>query len=84
MTEYRDPRDAFNRKTSDEAPEDSNNRWSIIAGILFLVVVAALALGVGHKSGQVASTDINPPTTLPSTPPGNPAVVPTSPPAPAR
>jgi len=84
MTEYRDPSDPFNRKSSDEAPQDKNNRWGIIAGIIFLVVVAALAIGVGHKSGQVAANDPNPPAAQPSTPPGNPMMVPTTPPVSSR
>ena len=84
MTDHRDPTDPFYRKESDEAAQDKNNRWGVIAGILFLVVVAALAVGVGHKSGQVASNDTSPPAALPSTPPGNPMMVPTSPPGPSR
>jgi hypothetical protein len=84
MTDYRDPNDPFYRNAPDEPPEDKNNRWGIIAGVLFLVIVAGLALGVGHKPGQVASNDATLSVTPPSTPPGNPATAPTSPPATTR
>lgn len=84
MTDHRDPNDPFYRKTADEAPQDKNNRWGVIAGVLFLMVVAGLALGVGHKPGQVASNDATPSATPSSTPPGNPTMVPTSPPATTR
>jgi hypothetical protein len=84
MTDYRDRNDPFYRNTADEPPEDKNNRWGVIVGVLFLVIVAGLALGVGHKPGQVASNDTNPAATPPSIPPGNPTMVPASPTAPTR
>jgi hypothetical protein len=46
---YRNPNDPFYRNAPDDAPEDKNNRWGVIVGVLFLVIVAGLALGVGHK-----------------------------------
>jgi hypothetical protein len=60
MTDYRDPNDPFYRNAVDEAPQDKNNRGGIIAGVLFLLIVAGLALGVGHEPGQVASNDATP------------------------
>jgi hypothetical protein len=84
MTDYRNPNDPFYRNAPDDPPEDKNNRWGVIVGVLFLVIVAGLALGVGHKPGQVASNDTNSPATLPSTPPGNPTMAPASPPSPTR
>jgi hypothetical protein len=47
MTEYRGLGDPFNRETN-EPVQEKRNRWDIIAEILFLVVVAALAIGVGQ------------------------------------
>ena len=35
-------------------------RYSVIAGILYLVIVAVVALIAGHKSAQVATIDSNP------------------------
>jgi hypothetical protein len=70
MTDYRDPNDPFYRNTADEPPEDKSSRWGVTAGFLFLVIAAGLALGVGHKPGQVASNDINPASTPRSTPAG--------------
>jgi hypothetical protein len=84
MTDYRDSNDPFYRNTADEPPEDKNNRWGVIAGVLFLVIVAGLALGVGHKPSQGGSIDTNPTATPPLTSPGNPTMVPTSPTAPTR
>jgi hypothetical protein len=81
MTDYRDPNDPFYRNAVDEAPQDKNNRGGIIAGVLFLLIVAGLALGVGHEPGQVASNDATPAT---PPPPGNLTMVPTSPPATTR
>jgi hypothetical protein len=68
MTDYRDPNDPFYRNAVDEAPQDKNNRGGIIAGVLFLLIVAGLALGVDHKPGQVASNDATPATPPPSPP----------------
>jgi hypothetical protein len=78
---YRNPNDPFYRNAPDDPPEDKN-RWGVIVSVLFLVIVAGLALGVGHKPGQV-SNDTSP-ATLPSTPQGNPTMAPTSPPSPTR
>ncbi len=60
--------DQFNRGEPDAAPEDASIRYSVIAGILYLVIVAAVALFAGHKSFQVATTETNSPvtTTTPS------------------
>jgi hypothetical protein len=40
----------------------------VIAGILYLVIVAVVALIAGHKSAQVATIDSNPPVTTTTTP----------------
>jgi hypothetical protein len=61
--------DPFYRAEPDAAPEDTSIRYNAIAGVLYLVIVAVVALIAGHKSAQVATTDANPPaasTTAPS------------------
>ena len=60
--------DPFYRAEPDDAPEDASIRYSAIAGILHLVIVAVVALIAGHKSAQVATIDSNPPVTTTTTP----------------
>jgi len=60
--------DPFYRADPDDAPEDASIRYSVIAGILYLVIVAVVELIVGHKSAQLATTDTNPPVTNATTP----------------
>jgi hypothetical protein len=79
MTDPRYPNDPVYRNTADESLEEKSNRWGVIVGVVFLMIVAGVALGVGHKPGQLGSNDTKPPATPLSTPPGNPTMVPTSP-----
>jgi hypothetical protein len=67
--------DPFYRTEPDDAPEDASIRYSVIAGILYLVIVAVVALIVGHKSVQLATTDTNPPVTN-ATAPSSPTTAP--------
>ena len=60
--------DPFYRPEPDDTPEDASMRYSVIAGVLYLVIVAVVALIAGHKSAQVATTDANPPVAAPSNP----------------
>lgn len=63
--------DPFNRAEPDPPPEDASIRYSVIAGILYLLVIAVVALVAGHKSAQVAPTAGNAPAgsiTAPSSP----------------
>jgi hypothetical protein len=68
--------DPFYRAEPDAAPEDASIRYSVIAGILYLVIVAVVALIAGHNSAQVVTTDSNPPAAAPSTAPTNPTTAP--------
>jgi hypothetical protein len=63
--------DPFYRVEPDEAREDASIRYSVIAGVLYLVIVAVVALIAGHKSAQVATTDTGPPAA-----PSNPTMAP--------
>jgi len=64
------------RAEPDDAPEDASMRYSVIAGILYLVIVAVVALIAGHKSAQVVTTDTNPLVAAPTTTPSSPTTTP--------
>jgi len=68
--------DPFYRAEPEDALEDASTRYSVIAGILYLVIVAVVALVAGHKSAQVATTDTNPPVAAPSTTASSPTTAP--------
>jgi hypothetical protein len=74
MSDYRDPNDPTYRNTGYEPAERSTGTgWGGIAGAMFLVIVLALAFGVGHEPSRVASNSASPPETsapAPSTVPG--------------
>ena len=53
--------DPFYRAEPDAVPEDASLRYSVTAGVLYLAIVAVVALVAGHKSAQVATSDTNPP-----------------------
>jgi hypothetical protein len=58
MSDYRDPNDPTYGNTSYEpADRRTNSGWGWIAGAVFLVIVLALAFGVGHEPSRVASND---------------------------
>jgi hypothetical protein len=77
MSDYRDPNDPMFRNAGYEPAErNSGTSWGWIAGAVFLVIVLALAFGVGHEPSRVASnapppeTSAPPPSALPGlTPP---------------
>jgi hypothetical protein len=63
-----------------EPPYDPNARamnatWGWIAAAVFIVVVLAVAFGIGHQPGQTntASNDVRPPAATRMAPPVNPA-----------
>ena len=59
--------------------------WGWIAGAVFLVIVLAVALGVGHEPTRVASNNATPPqTTAPAAPPTMPGLTPPPSQAPSR
>jgi hypothetical protein len=62
MSDYRDPNDPMYRNTGYEPAErTTGTSWGWIAGAAFLVVVLALAFGVGHEPSRVASNNASPP-----------------------
>jgi hypothetical protein len=74
MSDYRDPNDPMYGNTGYEpADRRTGTSWGWIAGAVFLVIVLALAFGVGHEPSRVASnndtaqtTPMAPPSATPS------------------
>ncbi len=65
MTDYRNPNDPFYRDERRDLSYDPDARsynatWGWIAGALFLVVILAIAFGVGREPTQTASNEVNP------------------------
>ena len=90
MSDYRNLNDPMGRDARyDPDARGLGSSWGWIAAAMFLVVVVAIAFGVGHEPGGNASNNIAPPASqmAPRTAanpahPGNPAP-PLSPAAPA-
>ena len=85
--DYRDPNDPLRRDAPSSAGARAMNAtWGWIAAAVFLVVVLAVAFGIGHQPSQMntASNDTAPPAATHMTPPSfAPAPNPTTAPAPA-
>jgi hypothetical protein len=74
MTDYRDPNDPMYGNTGYEpAGRRTGTSWGWIAGAVFLVIILALAFGVGHEPSRVASNNNTAETTTPMTPPAPPS-----------
>jgi hypothetical protein len=76
MSEFRDPNDPMQRDT----PYDPNVRqgsaaWGWAAGAVFVIILVALAFGIGHNANQVGPNVAanNPPMAQPSPVPSGPA-----------
>jgi hypothetical protein len=69
--DYRDPNDPLRRDPPlDPDARAMNARWGWIAAAVFLVVVLAVAFGIGHQPNQVtASNDVAPPAVTHMAPP---------------
>ena len=90
--DYRDPNDPLRRDPPlDPDARAMNATWGWIAAAVFLVVVLAVAFGIGHQPNQIstASNDAAPPPATTRMAPPPPAITPmpgsptTSPSAPA-
>lgn len=73
---YQDPEDPFpNDARLDPNVSPPAQAWGWIAAAVFVVIVLAVAFGVGHRPGQVgtntASNDMTPPAVTHMTPPAN-------------
>ncbi len=61
MSDYRNPNDPLMRNSSYEPVGHYNASWGWIAGAVFLVIVFAIAFGVGHEPSRTASNEVAPP-----------------------
>jgi hypothetical protein len=61
MTDFRDPNDPLMRNSGYEPySRGTDSGWGWIAAAVFLVIVLAIAFGVGHEPNRVASNDAAP------------------------
>ena len=85
MSDYRDPNDPMYRNMGYEPAErGTGTSWGWIAGAVFLVIVLALAFGVGHEPTRVASNHASPPQTSAPAPGTMPGLIPPPAQAPSR
>lgn len=93
MSDYRDPNDPMYGNLGYEPAARRSSGWGWIAGAVFLVIVLALAFGIGREPSRLASNDSSqPPATRMAPPagtanpatPGAPGLAPPPAPAPAR
>jgi hypothetical protein len=69
MSDYRDPNDPMYGNRGYEPADRTSTSWGWIAGAVFLVIVLALAFGVGHEPSRVASNNTaTPQATAPASP----------------
>jgi hypothetical protein len=70
-SDYRDPNDPLRRAPPrDPDARAMNATWGWIAAAVFLVVVLAVAFGIGHQPNQVtASNNVAPPAATHMAPP---------------
>jgi hypothetical protein len=79
MSDYRsypNPEDPFPDEPRLDPPVRSPNpAWGWIVAAIFVVIVFAVAFGIGHKPGQfgtdTASNDVTPPAVMHMAPPAN-------------
>jgi hypothetical protein len=57
MSDYRDNDPLFGNPSYEPAERRTSTGWGWIAGAVFLVIVLAVAFGVGHEPTRVASND---------------------------
>jgi hypothetical protein len=85
----RNPEDPFrNDAKMDPDARAANAAWGWIAAAVFLVVVLAVAFGIGHQPGgtgtNTASNDVTPPAATHMMPPTTSVLPPTTSPTPAN
>ena len=81
MTDYRDSNDPM---YGYEPADRTGMSWGWIAGAVFLVIILAVAFGVGHEPTRVASNNTTPQTTAPAAPLTMPGLTPPPSQAPNR
>src|SRR5580658_8104799 len=86
--DYRNPEDPFrNDAKMDPNVGAANAAWGWIAAAVFLVVLLAVAFGIGHQPGGIgtntASNDVTSPAVTHMTPPTTSVLPPSTSPTPA-
>jgi hypothetical protein len=88
---YRDPNGPMTGNAGYEPAARTNAGWGWIAGAIFLVIILAIAFGVGHEPNRVASNDMTPSAATHMPPPAGvnpvpplPGLVPPSAPTPSQ
>jgi hypothetical protein len=86
--DYRSPDDPLRRDAKmDPDARAANAAWGWVAAAVFLVVVLAVAFGLGHQPSNngtnTASNNVTPPAAIHMTPPPSSVLPPTATPAPA-
>ncbi len=72
MSDYRNPNDDYrDEQPYDPVARNTNATWGWIAAAVFIVIVLAVAFGVGHQPGNTntASNDVTPPAATRMAPP---------------
>jgi hypothetical protein len=89
MSDYRNPNDPFPSDMRDPDARSANAAWGWIAGAVFVVIVLAVAFGIGHQPNQPgtdtlannapppAASKITPPLAPAPAGPANPGLAPT-------
>jgi len=72
MSDYRDPNDRFYGNTGYEPAGRTSGGWGWIAGAAILVIILAVAFGIGRSPNRVASNDVGRPPATTHTAPTNP------------
>jgi cell division protein FtsN len=71
MSDWNSNFDRNNQPPYDPVARDMNATWGWVAAAVFIVIILAVAFGIGHQPGNTntASNDINPPATVRMAPP---------------
>jgi hypothetical protein len=70
MSDWNSDFDRNNQPPYDPVARDTNATWGWVAAAVFIVVILAVAFGIGHQPGQqTASNYVNPPPVAHTAPP---------------
>jgi hypothetical protein len=70
MSDWNSDFDRNNQPPYDPVARDMNATWGWVAAAVFIVVILAVAFGIGHQPGQqTASNDVNSPPAAHMAPP---------------
>jgi hypothetical protein len=86
MSDWNSDYDRNNQPPYDPVARDMNATWGWVAAAVFIVVILAVAFGIGHQpSGtNTAANDVNPPAATRMAPPPGAAPITPAPSSPAQ